>query len=127
LLLPHFLILAALTGPRNGRLFPLSESRFTIGSSADATISLNDRQLEGFHAYIELGEDGLYRLNDLETDAGTFLRVDDIGGDLRLELGDVLSLGIGKTELTFWGKMLDESKRGNKAGGRNGNGCCVLS
>ena len=91
----------------------------------DATISLNDRQLEGFHAYIELSEDGLYRLNDLESDAGTFLRVDDMGGDLRIELGDVLSLGTGKTELTFWGEMFDENKQGKK-GSNATAGCCVL-
>ena len=123
--LPHFLILQAMTGPRNGRLFPMSESRITMGASKDATITMNDRNLEGFHCFLELGMDGLYRINDLETDSGTFLRVDDVDGDIRLELGDVLSLGIGCTELVVWGEV--QPPQHGMVGQSSSGGCCSVS
>ena len=115
----------ALSGPRTGRQFPLNEQRITLGRSEDATITLNDRTLEAFHSFIELGSDGLYRLNDLETDAGTFLRVDNVGGDIRLDLGDVLSLGAGHTELVIWGEMEDEMRVDDELGGGGGCGCAI--
>lgn len=123
--LPHFIIVEALSGPRTGRQFPLNEQRITLGKSEDATITLNDRTLEAFHSFIELGSDGLYRLNDLETDAGTFLRVDNVGGDIRLDLGDVLSLGAGHTELVIWGEMEDETRVDDELGGGGGCGCAI--
>jgi hypothetical protein len=124
--LPHFIILDAVSGPRTGRQFPLNETRITLGKSVDATITLNDRTLEAFHSFVELGSDGLYRLNDLETDAGTFLRVDNMGGDIRLDLGDVLSLGAGHTELVVWGEM--ETTSGREDGPEvGGDSCCAVS
>ena len=120
--MPHFIILEAISGPLNGRKFPLNERRITIGASTGATITVNDRTLESFHSYIELGSDGLYVLFDLETDAGTFLRIDNVGGDVLLDLGDVLSLGASHTEVVVWGEL----EKPTKSSG-NTSSCCTVS
>lgn len=123
LFLPHFIILEAMSGPLNGRTFPLNERRITIGTSTGATITVNDRTLESFHSYIELGSDGRYVLHDLETDAGTFLRIDNVGGDVLLDFGDVLSLGTSHTEIVVWGEL----EKPTKKSGIMYDGCCTVS
>lgn len=88
------------SGPLAGRRLPLSGSKYALGRRPDLDIFLDDDSCSGEHAELRL-EDGQWKIVDLKSSNGTWLREEKIGSAV-LVAGDVVQ--IGKTKFVFAGK-----------------------
>ncbi|MCB0176867.1 MAG: FHA domain-containing protein [Anaerolineae bacterium] len=75
-----------------GQIFPIAAETFTIGREADNTLSLDDSQISGHHARLNLQGDHLI-IEDLRTTNGTVVNGEAIKRPHVLQDGDVISLG----------------------------------
>jgi hypothetical protein len=74
------------------RVVDLSGNRFTIGRSPDNDLSIDDRGLSRRHALIETF-DGIVQISDCGSQNGTFVNGVQVRGSIRLNDGDVISIG----------------------------------
>lgn len=89
----------AMTGEQKGEDFRIREGQNTIGSAADADITLRDSAISGKHASLRY-KDQRFMITDLDSTNGTFLndRTDPIA---REELKDNDTVRIGEVILKF--------------------------
>lgn len=89
--------LFVVTGPDQGRSFPLS-AQSVIGRDPTAAVHLTDEEVSRRHAIITLGE-GKPTIEDLGSFNGTQLNGDDVKGETAIETGDQIRLGQSVLEL----------------------------
>ena len=76
----------------SGQRISLGDRPVTIGRQSDCTIPLNDQNVSRRHAQIRPGR-GAYVVADLGSTNGTMVNGTRIGGEQRLNDGDILSFG----------------------------------
>jgi hypothetical protein len=76
----------------SGQRISLGDRPVTIGRQSDCSIPLNDQNVSRHHAEIVPGR-GAYVIRDLGSTNGTMVNGTRIGGDQRLNDGDILSFG----------------------------------
>lgn len=76
----------------SGQRVSLGDRAVTIGRQSDCSIPLNDQNVSRRHAEIRPGR-GAYVVNDLGSTNGTMVNGTRIGGEQRLNDGDILSFG----------------------------------
>lgn len=88
---PRSWMLSIASGLQKGQRMPLAE-RLTIGRSAENDLNLADKQISRKHAVIERLGQG-YQLRDLGSANGTFINGSQISQPVRLQPGDLLTIG----------------------------------
>jgi hypothetical protein len=91
--------LTVVEGDAAGRSFSLNEQFTGIGRHPSNDIVLPDRRVSGFHARIERGADGRYRIADSGSTNGTKLNDKPLTQPSELNDGDVIA--VGRTLLRF--------------------------
>ena len=89
--------LFVVTGPDQGRSFPLS-AQSVIGRDPTAAVHLTDEEVSRRHAIITLGE-GRPTIEDLGSFNGTHLNGGEVTGETPVESGDQIRVGQSVLEL----------------------------
>ena len=98
--------LTLLLGRRTMRVYDFKQESIIIGRDDEADVIIDNPSVSRRHAEIRLEDDG-WRVEDLGSSNGTFIRGNRIQSPQRLELGD--EIGFGKFSIVF-GKALGEGE-----------------
>ena len=86
--------LIVLAGRAVGRMFSLSPGEVVIGRSPANTVVLDDEGVSREHARIKVGEDGTYRIVDMDSRNGTFVEDVRVGSTpVQVREGDRIRFG----------------------------------
>lgn len=88
----------AVSGPLQGRSFPLRGTSCLVGRQGGCDIQILDLAVSRGHCRVERGGDGAWSLHDLDSRYGTFVNGQPVR-QRALEHGDVVQLG--GTSLVF--------------------------
>jgi pSer/pThr/pTyr-binding forkhead associated (FHA) protein len=81
-----------------GRVIPLTESGLSVGRGDACDLSLRDSQVSRLHARVS-ARAGAVLIEDLGSRNGVFVNGKRVHGAQRLELGDVIMIGLQRIEL----------------------------
>lgn len=103
-----------------GKELGLLSGRTTIGSAPDNDIQLEDKEISGFHAQLQVENDS-FLLTDFDTETGTFLNGERIKQEIPIVTGDTIQ--IGSTQAVFLPAdsilVKDQQLRADRGGARN--------
>lgn len=87
---PYFLIIRG--GKQSGQLFPLVKGQHSVGRADDNEILLQNPDISNHHAVIHVNGDGV-RIQDLNSQNGTFVNQKPVTETTVIKLGDMLQIG----------------------------------
>lgn len=82
-----------MSGPDEGRGYPISGNSVMVGRSIDAVMRLAREGVSRFHARLSWAADGRVAVRDLDSASGTYVNDQRVCGDRILEPDDVLRFG----------------------------------
>ncbi len=101
-------IIRVVGGPAAGREIPVESDKFTVGRAVSADISIPDTVISRTHVAIRF-DDSVWRISDLGSTNGTWVRGCKIDGETELPLKTPVRIGNTLFELCKYEKKEDES------------------